>query len=66
MPLSVQSLTPDSTQDAIDTAKSESIAQCVNEGRPQDQCVAIVMRYIEEATGRPGRGVTTKKATVMQ
>jgi len=66
MPLPVQNLTPDSTQEEIDRAREESIAQCVREGRPRDQCIAIVMRYIEEATGRPGRGITTKRVNIIQ
>ena len=53
MPLSVQSLSPNSSPDQIKQAISDSIAQCVNEGKAQEQCVAIAYRYAEQATGRP-------------
>lgn len=52
MPLPVQSLSPTSSPDAIKQAIARSIEQCVNEGRPQDQCVAIAYRYAEQATGK--------------
>lgn len=50
MPLSVETLTPDSSPEEIKTKRSESISQCVKEGREQKQCVAIVYNYIREKT----------------
>ena len=51
-PLPVQNLSPTSSPDDIKRAIARSIEQCVNEGRPQDQCVAIAYRYAETATGK--------------
>jgi len=51
-PLAVQGLTNKSSQEEIKKSISDSIAQCVAEGKPQDQCVAIAYRYAEEKTGR--------------
>lgn len=52
MPLPVENLTPRSTDDEISTAISDSIAKCVEEGRPRDQCAAIAHKYARENTGK--------------
>jgi hypothetical protein len=52
MPLAVENLTPTSTRDQIKKAIGDSISQCVSEGRPQDQCVAVVYQMAEKATGQ--------------
>lgn len=52
MPLPVESLSPKSTADQIKQAISNSISQCVGEGKEQDVCVAMVYRMVEKATGR--------------
>lgn len=52
MPLPVQSLSPTSSPEAIKQAIARSIEQCINEGRPRDQCIAIAYRYAETATGK--------------
>ena len=42
MPLPAESLSPDSPDDAIQKAISDSIAQCMSEGgREQQECVAM-------------------------
>ena len=66
MPLVAQSLTDTSTDKEIQAAISASIAKCVEEGRPQDQCAAIAYRYAEEATGKTlgNKGVQQKTVNV--
>jgi len=59
MPLSVQALSPTSTKEEIKKAIGESISQCVAEGKPQDQCVAIAYQYAEKATGQATDALTT-------
>jgi len=59
MPLPVQSLSPDSSVDQIKKAISDSISQCVDEGKPQDQCTAMAYRFAEEATGRATSALAT-------
>jgi len=62
MPLSVETLTPDSSPEEIKAKKSESIAQCINEGREQDQCVAIVSNYIREKTQKSNMNLGLSEA----
>lgn len=52
MPLAVENLTPRSTDEEIEKAISESIATCVKEGRPRDQCAAIAHKYAREKTNK--------------
>lgn len=54
MPLPVESLTRESSPEAISEAISESIRICVEEGeRPQDQCEAIAHSIARKLTGQP-------------
>ena len=52
MPLPVESLHPNSTDEEIKAASDASIAKCIEEGKPADQCKAIVNRYITDLTGK--------------
>lgn len=71
MPLKVEGLTPDSTDEEIQEAISDSIAQCVREGREQAQCVAMVHDMTRTATGKAplprGEGrKTTRRITGLE
>lgn len=61
MPLAVEKLTPDSSDEAVRDAISASIEQCMNEGgREQKQCIAIAYSIARKKTGKglggsPGR-----------
>ena len=60
MPLPVESLTRESSPEAISEAISESIRICTEEGeRPPDQCQAIAYSIARKQTGKP---LTRKKA----
>jgi len=62
MPLPTESLTKDSSDDEIQRAISATIEQLVNEGREQDQAIAIAYSSAREATGgRPAQRQTTGK-----
>jgi hypothetical protein len=52
MPLPAESLTPRSSDEEIKAAIAESIALCIEEGKEQDQCVAIAYSMAREATGK--------------
>jgi len=52
MPLAVESLTKDSSTQAVREAISQSIAQCVKEGKDQKQCAAIAYSYARDKTGK--------------
>jgi len=52
MPLAVDALTPDSGLDAIRQAISESIKQCIQEGKDQKQCAAIAYSIARDKTGQ--------------
>jgi len=52
MPLPVENLSAQSTEEEIRTALSESIAQCIREGRSREQCAAIAYNYARERTGK--------------
>ena len=52
MPLPVEGLTPNSSDEEIKKAISDSIAQCVNEGKEQDMCVAMTYNMAKGATGK--------------
>ena len=53
MPLPVDSLTPQSPENAVRDAIGESIAQCLREGgREQKQCAAIAYSIAREKTGK--------------
>ena len=55
MPLPTESLTKDSTDQEIQAAISAAISQLVNEGRDQDQAIAIAYSTARKATGgKPG------------
>lgn len=60
MPLQVESLTAESTTQAIRDAISASIEQCMREGgRTQEQCAAIAYSYARDKTGQSlGEGTT--------
>lgn len=52
MPLAVEGLNPNSTDEEIQAAVSASIEQCVGEGKDAKQCAAIANRYVTELTGK--------------
>lgn len=56
MPLAVESLTPDSSMDAIRQAISDSIQKCMNEPgdvqNKQARCAAIAYEMARKATGK--------------
>lgn len=52
MPLPVESLTPDSPREAIQSAISASIKKCMEEGKSQDQCAAMSYEMARKATGQ--------------
>ena len=53
MPTQAESLTPQSTPEATQSAISSCIAQLMDEGgRPQEQCIAICYSQAEKAIGR--------------
>ena len=53
MPLSVESLTPDSTDAEVQTKISESIRQCMEEGgREQKECAAMAYDMARRHTGK--------------
>jgi len=52
MPTLAEKLTPSSSKAQIDAAISDSIAQLMNEGRPQDQAVRIAHEMARKATGK--------------
>lgn len=58
MPLPTENLTKDSSMDEIREAISRAISQLVDEGREQDQAIAIAYSTAREAAGRvpPRRG----------
>ncbi len=52
MPTPSEGLNSDSSEEAIRDAISETVAQLVNEGFPQDQAVAIALEQARKAVGR--------------
>lgn len=66
MPLSVERLTPTSSEEEISKAISDSISQCVREGKEQKVCVAMVHTMARGATGKgkapeaPSKNVVNK------
>lgn len=52
MPLPVESLTKDSSTQAVREAISQSIAKCMEEGKDQKQCAAIAYSYARDKTGK--------------
>ena len=52
MPTLAEKLTPQSSKGQISAAISDSISQLVNEGRPQEQAVAIAHEQARKATGK--------------
>ena len=56
MPLPVDSLTPDSSPQAVKDAISKSIEQCVKEGKDQKQCAAIAYSIAREKSGNEPSG----------
>lgn len=53
MPLSTESLNPNSTDEQIREIISQSIAKCMEEGgRDQKQCAAIAFETARKATGK--------------
>jgi hypothetical protein len=52
VPTPANNLKKDSSPEEIQQAVSDSIAQLVKEGRPQDQAIAIAFSQAEDATGR--------------
>ena len=62
MPLPTEALTRASSPDAVKQAVSESISQCMTEGKSRDQCVAISLESARRSTGRSlGQGGTTTR-----
>lgn len=58
MPLAVENLTPESSAADIREAISQSIEQCVREGKPQDECAGMAYGIARDKTGKPlGREV---------
>lgn len=58
MPLPVERLTSASSDEAVKQAISDSISQCVREGKEQKVCVAMVHTM---ARGATGKGLAPKK-----
>ena len=57
MPLPAESLTPDSSDEQVKQAISDSIAQCMHEGgRELEQCVAMAYAMMRRATGKGAGG----------
>ena len=56
MPTMAERLTPQSSQGQIQAAISESIRKLMDEGRPQDQSIAIAYEQARKATGKPLEG----------
>lgn len=52
MPLAVEGLNPNSTDEEIKAAVDASIKTCVAEGKDPKQCAAIAHRYVTELTGK--------------
>ncbi len=52
MPLPVQNLNPNSTDEEIAEAVRASIEQCIDEGKDAKQCAAIAYRYARDLTGK--------------
>ena len=52
MPLPVENLNPNSTDEEIKVAVAASIEQCVGEGKDAKQCAAIAHRYARDLTGK--------------
>ena len=52
MPTPSESLTPESPDEAIRQAISDTVAQLVEEGFPQDQAVAVALEQARKATGK--------------
>ena len=52
MPLAVESLTAESNDKQVQDSISQSIEQCMNEGKDQKQCAAIAYSYAREKTGK--------------
>jgi len=59
MPLKVEGLTPASSDEEVKGAISDSIAQCVREGKEQKVCVAMVYTM---ARGATNKGLPPKQA----
>lgn len=59
MPLAVERLTATSSDEEVSKAISDSISQCVHEGKEQKVCVAMVHTMVKGATGK---GVAPKKS----
>ncbi len=52
MPTLAERLSPNSSDAQVKAAISDSIAQLMNEGRPQEQAVAIAHEQAAKATGK--------------
>jgi len=52
MPLAVENLTPDSPLTSIREAISQSIAQCIREGRDQKECAGMAYGIARDKTGK--------------
>lgn len=62
MPLAAESLTPDSSPEAVKKAISDSVAQCMREGgREQKQCVAMAFEIARKKTGSGSGGRQGRK-----
>lgn len=61
MPLPTESLTTTSSREEIQTAISAAISQCMQEGREQEQCVAIAHETARRATRNGSGGSATRQ-----
>lgn len=52
-PLAVENLTPESGADAIRQAISDSVAQCMREGKSQKECAGQAYGIARDKTGKP-------------
>lgn len=52
MPLAVDNLNTGSSTEAIRTAISESIAQCIREGKDQKECAGMSFDIARRQTGK--------------
>ena len=60
MPTAAEKLTKDSSPDAIKSAISSCISQMVDEGRKQEQAVAICHSMARKATGKALKKKSTR------
>ncbi len=52
MPLAVNNLTPESPTQLVREALNQSIQQCMQEGKSQEECAAMSYSIARERTGK--------------